>query len=77
MAEQKNKKCKVVMMIANSPYTPYFRFFAEKAALENNIEFTYIFLSLEKPKTIEATEQFGVKNYWYFFDYRIDKKYNT
>ena len=74
MAEQKNKKCKVVMMIANSPYTPYFRFFAEKAANEGNIEFTYIFLSLEKPKTIEATEPFGVKNYWYFFDYRIDKK---
>lgn len=62
------------MMIANSSYTPYFRYFAEQAYKEKDIEFTFIFLHHEKPGTIEAVKEFNVKSYWLKFDYRKDKK---
>ncbi len=62
------------MMIANSTYTPYFRFFAEKAKKEEEIEFTYIFLHLEEPSIVKEVEDFGVKTIWLNFDYRKGKK---
>lgn len=62
------------MMIANSSYTPYFRYFAEQAFKEGKIEFTYVFLHLEEPKIIKDVEKFGVKSVWLNFDYKKGKK---
>jgi len=62
------------MMIANSAYTPYFRYFAEMASREQKIEFTFVFLHLEEPKIINEVKSFGVNSYWLPFDYRKEKK---
>lgn len=75
MTEKINKgKLKIVMMIANSGYTPYFRYFAEMASKEGKIDFTFIFLHLEEPKIINEVKSFGVNCIWLPFDYRKEKK---
>lgn len=69
-----NKKKKVVMTIANSPFTPYFYFFAKKVAEENLIDLLFVFIHYEEPTIIKEVDKLGIPSKWFYFDFRKGKK---
>jgi glycosyltransferase involved in cell wall biosynthesis len=61
------------MIIANSPNPSYFSWFAELNAREKGFDFTYIFLTTQKPDLIERLKPFEVEGLWYYFNYKSSK----
>ena len=64
----------IVFVIANSSSVPYFKWFAEKAALQKVHHFTFVSLCKDKPQIIEDVEKYGWKCYWFNFDFSHRKK---
>ena len=64
----------IVFVIANSTTVPYFKWFAEKASIDNTHKFTFVSLSNTKPQIIEDVGKYGWECYWYNFDFNSRKR---
>ncbi|PCJ25698.1 MAG: hypothetical protein COA97_07405 [Flavobacteriales bacterium] len=58
----------IIFVIANNSSVPYFKWFAEKSALEKKHKFSFIALYHEKPKMIDDVGKYGWDCHWIKFD---------
>ena len=64
----------IVFLISNESSVPYFNWFAEKAAQQNELQFSFVTLFTEEPKMIEDVGKYDWKCYWIKFDHKKRKR---
>lgn len=58
----------VVFTLANNSSAPYFNWFAERAAKDKSVKFSFVCLYRDKPRMIEDVGKYGWKCHWIKYD---------